>query len=214
MGSLAAIKNDNLVQLIDIKKTASSIYIIMEYCSGGNLKSYIEKNGTNMTLPEAEACRILNDILQGFRVLVSKSMVHRDIKRENILLSGGKWKIADFGFSKQLRDNEVRTSTLVGSPYFMAPQISGMEGDYTNKCDIWSLGVLLYNLLYGKFPWTGRDLYELSDNIRANPLAFPDTPAVSEKTKDIIKRMLQVEEADRIESVSYTHLTLPTIYSV
>eukprot|EP01017_Pseudomicrothorax_dubius_P007884 TRINITY_DN1252_c0_g1_i5.p1 TRINITY_DN1252_c0_g1~~TRINITY_DN1252_c0_g1_i5.p1 ORF type:complete len:298 (-),score=33.40 TRINITY_DN1252_c0_g1_i5:48-941(-) len=204
MSNLAVLKSPYLVQFYDVKRTPNSIYIIIEYCSGGNLKTYIEKNGVRGTLPETKACEILRDLVLGFRTLYDNKIVHRDIKPQNVLLSqDGKWKLSDFGYSKQLRDQQDRSNTLLGSLMFMAPQICGMEGEYTNKCDVWSLGILLYNMLYGAYPWKGKNNFELSDDIYLNPeVKFPEAPAVSQKTKDIIK------------PVSYTHLTLPTIYSV
>lgn len=87
--------------------------------------------------------------------LYKRSIIHRDLKPENILIHNGKAKIADFGFAKVIDFNkrdEAAVNTSVGTPYYMAPQIiSGQE--YSIKCDVWSLGIMLFQLIYGMVPF-------------------------------------------------------------
>jgi serine/threonine protein kinase len=78
--------------------------------------------------------------------------VHRDLKPANILVSKGTYKIADFGLAKYLQDESQLLKTRVGTPFYMAPQILKNER-YTSKCDIWSLGIIFYQLLFGTLPW-------------------------------------------------------------
>ena len=90
--------------------------------------------------------------------------MHRDFKLANILLHNGILKIADFGFSKILEGDESYTETMLGSPLNMAPEI--LEGkDYNSKCDIWSIGTVFYELLYGKPPYNASNIVELVKNI-------------------------------------------------
>lgn len=94
----------------------------------------------------------LIQILNGFGELVKNGIIHRDLKPENILIKDTSLKIADFGFAKNLENGSSILKTLVGTPAYMAPQIL-KEERYTYKCDIWSIGVLTYELVVGKVPW-------------------------------------------------------------
>lgn len=87
--------------------------------------------------------------------------------------------------------------TLLGSPLYMSPQI--LEGTkFSSKCDVWSVGLVFYEMLYGKTPWMGTSQLNLFHNIKEKPLAFPSDPVRSDKVKSLIKRMLQFREEDRI----------------
>ena len=85
----------------------------------------------------------------------------------------------------------------LGTPLYMSPQILAEEY-FSSKCDIWSLGMMFYELLYGRTPWTGKTPNELLDNIRKKPLEFPEQPPRSEIVKDMLRRMLVQTDEDRI----------------
>jgi len=92
--------------------------------------------------------------------LNEKNIVHRDLKPSNILINNGKIKLGDFGFCKLLTRNSNMTKTMVGSPIYMAPEI--LKGQkYDNRCDIWSLGVNFYELLFGTCPFEERTIKKL-----------------------------------------------------
>ena len=111
-------------------------------------------------MQEEDAKLFLVQIVEGFLELFNKGIVHRDLKPANILLKNGKIKIADFGFSKLIKNyNEVLVSCL-GTPAYTAPQVLKSE-NYSSKCDIWSLGVMLYFMVCGKLPWKADSQYEL-----------------------------------------------------
>lgn len=107
----------NIIRLYDLKKTTNNFYLIMEYCNEGDLSVYLKRT---RTLSEREAVGFLLQILNGFRTLVAKKVLHRDFKLANILKHNGQLKIADFGFSKLL-GGEDYASTVLGSPLHMAP---------------------------------------------------------------------------------------------
>ena len=98
---------------------------------------------------------IIKQVVKGYQELARNNTIHRDLKPANILISGGYFKICDFGFSKVIKDPSVSNKTCVGSPIYMAPQILDKK-DYSAKCDIWSLGIIFYELLHGNVPWTAR----------------------------------------------------------
>ena len=83
--------------------------------------------------------------------------MHRDLKPQNIMLSKGTWKIGDFGQAKRNITKNILNSTLVGTPGYMAPEVM-QKSNYSSKCDIWSIGVIYYQILHAKLPWNGRNL--------------------------------------------------------
>eukprot|EP01017_Pseudomicrothorax_dubius_P010929 TRINITY_DN13983_c0_g1_i1.p1 TRINITY_DN13983_c0_g1~~TRINITY_DN13983_c0_g1_i1.p1 ORF type:complete len:291 (-),score=39.13 TRINITY_DN13983_c0_g1_i1:28-900(-) len=190
-----------LVNLIDYELTGNNLYLAMEYCDGGNLESYISKNGLNGRLPEPKVREILNEMVSAFRILTKNGILHRDINLQNILLKGDQWKLSDLGLSKQLGQQEF-THSLVGTTFFACPQILtgvGLLTGYTNKCDIWSLGILLFRLLFGHFPWRGANEMDYTKSIMSKPLVIPSEPKISQDLLELIPKMLAIEEADRIE---------------
>ena len=96
---------------------------------------------------------IFKQICNGYKVLYQNKIIHRDIKPENILMHDGVYKIADFGFGRIVDSlDDISIKTILGSPIYTAPQILERQG-YSAKCDIWSLGVLLYQLLFFETPF-------------------------------------------------------------
>ena len=97
----------------------------------------------------------MKQIIKGYQELAMENTIHRDLKPANILINNGVFKICDFGFSKVNKDPLASLKTCVGSPIYMAPQILEKK-DYSAKCDIWSLGIIYYELLHGSVPWIAR----------------------------------------------------------
>ena len=97
----------------------------------------------------------MKQVVKGYQELARNNTIHRDLKPANILISQGMFKICDFGFSKVIKDPAMANKTCVGSPIYMAPQILDKK-DYSAKCDIWSLGIIFYELLHGNVPWAAR----------------------------------------------------------
>ena len=130
--------------------------------------------------------------MRGFRVLVDHSCIHRDIKPENILVKDGVYKLADFGFACK---NDVlgaeKMMDFCGTPIYMAPQLLFGE-PYSAKCDIWSLGLMLYEMVYGATPWPVRCIENYRKVLLKRPLAFPFNVKIGRETKDFLKRALVV----------------------
>jgi serine/threonine-protein kinase ULK2 len=190
---LRTCNNPNIIKLYDIKKTKNNIYLILEYCNEGDLMQFIKKKER---LTEDEAIELLVQILTAFKTLVKNNIMHRDFKLANILLHNGIIKIADFGFAKLL-GNDIFTNTMLGSPLNMAPEV--LEGtEYNNKADIWSIGTCFYELIYGRPPFTAKNIVELLQNIKNKPVYLSKSIVVSDITADVIRKMLIVNPKHRI----------------
>lgn len=216
---LRQIKGQHIVQLLDVKRTPNNLYIFTDYCDGGDLEKPMK---AKREFTEEEACSILKQIADAFvtldnlHIVNSKghtiTLMHRDIKPANILFHHGHIKVADFGFAKLIDDVDKDTKkahTLLGTPLYMAPQILNDE-NYSTKCDIWSSGVLFYEILFGKLPWTGHSVPNLYNNIKTKPLTFPKH--VSDEVKDLIAKMLKIRDEERISWKDiYNHPALANI---
>ena len=124
--------------------------------------------------------KFFRDILNGFRHLHSKGIVHRDLKPANLIMHDYTIKIADLGLSKCA--NYEMLESIVGTPMYMSPQIFEGQG-YTAKTDIWSLGVILYEMLYGRVPWKASSFNEYKHKIHNERVKFPTSPNVTKSTK-------------------------------
>lgn len=202
---LTRLKHENVVRLLDCKETPQSVYIVMEYCNGGDLADYLLQRGT---LSEDTIRLFTKQICGAMKALQSKGIIHRDLKPQNILLCHDEsitnpssnditLKIADFGFARFLQDG-VMAATLCGSPQFMAVEIL-LSKPYDCKADLWSIGTILYQCLTGKAPFQAsspralRSYYEKNPNLK--PRIPPDT---SEELTHLLVNLLKREPKDRI----------------
>jgi len=192
---LKSCDNPNIMKLYDMKKTANNFYLITEYCNEGDLGDYLKQK---KYLTEDEAVEYFLQILNGFKTLVKTNIMHRDFKLANILKHNGTVKIADFGFSKLLGKEGI-TGTMLGSPLNMAPEV--LDGAmYNNKADIWSIGTVFYELLFGRPPFLASNMIELMKTIKQKKLEIPrKINNISPEAEDVLKRMLTVDPNDRID---------------
>ena len=202
---LRLLQHPNIVQIKDIKKTQKNIYLIMEYCHLGDLDSYIEKYYYDRTLklyhvPEGVVRKILEQLFNGIRKMRENNIVHRDLKLANILVSKDfTVKIADFGFARFQADQQTLLQSYCGTPITMAPEILRKQV-YNEKCDIWSLGVIIYKMLVGKYPYfpQGGGLEDLLMEIEKKSFAFPQNIKISDDMKRVICRMLEKDIGKRV----------------
>ena len=183
----------NIVKLLDVFQTPNNIYIVTEFCNSGDLGELMKKK---KKFSETIALRIIQDILRGMQELSRHGITHRDLKPANIMINDGVFKLTDFGFAKKVDDVQDLMKSQVGTPLYMSPQIL-MHQPYTSKCDVWSFGLIFYELLYGETPWPAQNIIELINKIIKKPVIFPRHPLVSEPAKMFIKRCLILDEKDR-----------------
>ncbi|KAJ3700671.1 hypothetical protein LUZ61_004376 [Rhynchospora tenuis] len=186
----------NFIQHSD--SDAGKIFLILEYCPGGDLSSYIHRHGR---VPEPTAKHFMRQLASGLQVLRDNNVVHRDLKPQNILLSTNDdtaiLKIADFGFAKSLNPYSM-AETLCGSPLYMAPEVMQVQ-KYDAKADLWSLGVILYQLVTGRTPYNGANQIQLLQNIlKSNELTFPPDVTLSADCIDLCKKLLRRNPVERL----------------
>lgn len=151
-------------------------------------------------MPEEECVKYMKVMFQTICHMHAQKFAHRDIKFENIMLTkDNQIKLIDFGLAKRMKDQH-ELNDAVGTPYFVAPEI--LKGQHDIRCDLWSLGVLLYSFLSGKKPFDGEEMSDLLVKIKKGKFNFryPAFNNVSEDAKDLIRKLLKVEPDDRISA--------------
>ena len=185
---LKQLDNINIMKLHEVIKTDRFNYLIMEYIDGISLLEIIKKEKKHY-LEEKRALKIFMQIVKAIEYCQSKNICHRDIKLENILtLKDDIIKLIDFGFAVKTNKETFQT-LLCGSPSYMAPEIVKKEKYIAQYSDIWSLGVLLYSMLFGRFPFKGKTQEELFENIKKCEFEFPEEIEVSDEIKLLFKKI-------------------------
>lgn len=140
---------------------------------------------------------VFKQLIDAFQVLNKYNIMHRDLKPDNIFFNQGIVKLGDFGFCKSLEKANM-TKTMLGSPIYMAPEI--LRGEiYSTKADIWSLGVVLYEMVYGFCPFESTTIPKLIEVLKETELEFPAKEQISEELKRLLKRLLTKDPTKRIE---------------
>ncbi|KAM4532599.1 serine/threonine-protein kinase ULK1 isoform 1-T1 [Fundulus diaphanus] len=218
---LKELKHENIVALLDFQETPSSVYLVMEYCNGGDLADYLHSKGT---LSEDTIRVFLQQIAGAMKVLQTKGIIHRDLKPQNILLSyppGRKShsnntciKIADFGFARYLQSN-MMAATLCGSPMYMAPEVI-MSQNYDAKADLWSIGTIVFQCLTGKAPFQASSPQDLRLFYEKNKNLSPNIPReTSSHLRNLLLGLLQRNHKDRMDfDEFFTHPFLDASSSV
>ena len=205
------LKHLNIVEHFDsVEIDSNSFCTVLEFCNGPNLSSYLK---AHKTINEREAKMIVRQILSGLLFLNQKhdaKIIHYDLKPQNILFNNGIPKISDFGLCKVMNTDDTKlelTSQGVGTYYYLPPEcfIRDRENPIliSTKVDIWSLGVIFFEMLYGFRPF-GHNLSQeriLKDGImlKAHSVTFPNRPNVSEDTKEFIRKALEYHQEDRMD---------------
>ncbi|KAJ0974464.1 hypothetical protein J5N97_016429 [Dioscorea zingiberensis] len=197
---LRHVSHPNIVRFHHAILTEERIYLVLEYCDGGDLAAYIQRHGR---VSEAVARHFLRHLASGLQVLQANNLIHRDLKPQNLLLSSNGetpvLKIGDFGFARYLMPQGL-ADTLCGSPLYMAPEII-QNKKYDAKADLWSVGAILYQLVTGKPPFDGTNQFQLFQNIlNSGELKFPQDVLgdLHPDCVDLCKRLLRREPVERL----------------
>lgn len=196
---LMLLNHPKIIKLKEFFETRDKLYIVQEYCAGGNLSDVIRKEKKGGGLSEARIKNIFVQVLQAVGYLHSLNIVHRDIKSENILLKErctDEVRLLDFGLSRLMPRAEL-LMTSVGTLDYKAPEVC-MRRPYGTACDCWSLGVVLYEMLIGELPC----LFTSDESVVAfanDGVNFEGSKwdNVSESAKDLIRHLLVLEPEKR-----------------
>jgi len=204
---LKAVSHPNIVRHYDsVEIDSNSFCTVLEYCSGPDLANYLK---SQKVLTEREAKLIIRQILSALKFLNEndKKIIHYDLKPQNIMFHKGLIKISDFGLCKIMNEGETKvelTSQGVGTYWYLPPECFNLKyPQISTKVDVWSVGVIFYEILYGSKPFGNNMSQEriLKEGIMLNlkEVEFPVKPAVSAETKDFIERCLEYFQENRID---------------
>lgn len=206
---LLSLEHPNIIRCLGVKHFGQKRYLVMEYCEGKTLRHLLENNHHHRLSIE-QKLRIILDILDGLDYAHNEEIIHRDLKPENILLSvvsqGWKGKISDFGVAKIGReDSETNASIMgdTGSPAYMAPE--QFYGKYSYSSDLYSVGVILYEMIVGDRPFSGNPNEIMLGHLNKTPFFPEDLPLF---LKGILAKALQKLPQHRFTSASQMRETI------
>eukprot|EP00747_Dinoflagellata_sp_TGD_P137137 gnl/TRDRNA2_/TRDRNA2_175638_c1_seq1.p1 gnl/TRDRNA2_/TRDRNA2_175638_c1~~gnl/TRDRNA2_/TRDRNA2_175638_c1_seq1.p1 ORF type:complete len:493 (+),score=80.86 gnl/TRDRNA2_/TRDRNA2_175638_c1_seq1:48-1526(+) len=189
----------HIARLLDVYETDDSLYLVMECLSGGELLKRLQEKGS---FSEAHAADLAKQMLLVVSYLHGHNVVHRDLKLQNFLFEtegSDHLKLIDFGTSLIL-DQQLLMSSSSGTLGYMAPEVLDQTGLYTNKCDIWSLGVIIFNLLVGYMPFWGDRSQQLHMMRSQDPMKHGPQERwapISADAVDLVRKMLMVSQSQR-----------------
>jgi len=213
---LRTYQHPNIVCMHNVQKTDRHFYLILEYCGGGDVQGLIRTRKAGR-LTERLTRRLMRDLAAGLKFLWGQELIHRDIKPQNLLLTGAlpldeindpdatpeeeerrrqtnfpserfSLKIADFGFARHLQSASL-AGTLCGSPLYMAPEIL-QHHRYDAKADLWSVGTVLFEMIAGKPPFNGENHIDLLRNIQRKAVRLPPDVRVSKACVNLLRLLL------------------------
>ena len=208
--SASSLRHPNVVEMYDVGEDQGRYFIVMEYVAGRTLKGLIKKRGA---LNLSESIDIMLQLTSGIACAHDSYIIHRDIKPQNVMiLEDGRVKITDFGIAMALNNNELtQTNSVMGSVHYLPPEQASGSGS-TIKSDIYSLGILMFELLTGKVPFRGENAVEIAikhmkDQI---PSVCAINPVIPQSVENIILKSCAKNPKNRYETVGEMYEDLKT----
>ena len=188
------LNHKNIIKLHEVffDNDEKNIYLVIDYFQKGDFAKFL--NGK--ALKEKYAKKYMRQLVDGLKYLYQKQILHRDLKPQNILVTDeGNLVITDFGFARYT-DNEHMLNTLCGSPMYMAPEIM-LKKRYNNKSDLWSVGVIFFEILFGTTPYKAKNMIDLMTAIKKKPVSLPKNN-LSLDCRDLLLNLLRRDPEKRI----------------
>jgi serine/threonine protein kinase len=203
VGEIRVMKNcrfRSIVNFLDCYLRPNELWIVMEYMNGGQLTQIVEKT----VLDEGQMAAVTKECLEALQFLHNKNIIHRDVKSDNVLVGfDGSVKLTDFGFCAQLATTESLRTTMVGTPYWMSPEVI-KKLKYDRKVDIWSLGILLIEMIDGSPPYINEQPFRAMCKIamlEEPPSINPESQSrISRDAKNFLERCLTIDPKKRADT--------------
>lgn len=192
IGILRKLNHENIVLMFDAFETEKEFCVITEYAQG-ELFDILQDDHR---LPESTVQQIAKQLVKALHYLHSHRIIHRDMKPQNVLIgSNGRVKLCDFGFARAMSSNTIVLTSIKGTPLYMSPELV-KEQPYDTTSDLWSLGVILYELFVGQPPFYTNSIYSLINLIVKDPVKYPSD--MSREFKSFLQGLLQKNPAKRL----------------
>jgi NIMA (never in mitosis gene a)-related kinase len=195
---LKKLDHPNIIKFKEVfiqRKPNEALNIVTEFADGGDLSQKIEQQ-KKKPFPESQILDYITQICLALQHIHKKKIIHRDLKSGNVfLMKSGLVKLGDFGIAKGLKSTWEKAKTMVGTPYYLSPEIINSK-PYDSKCDIWALGILLYELMTFKMPFNAVSLPLLSIKINRG-VYQPPPDTYSSEIRDLLKKCLTLDPEER-----------------
>eukprot|EP01066_Platyproteum_vivax_P012218 Platyproteum_vivax@DN5551_c0_g1_i1.p1 len=204
MEILLSLDHPNILRAFDYYEDYANIYLITEEARGGELFEVIQstyKNGGKLT--EAWIAHVMRQVLDSIIYAHQCRLMHKDLKPQNVLLDGEgdhpHVVVIDWGLAEMMSSPDGRSHKAAGTPHYMAPEV--YKQNFGCKCDVWSCGVIMFQLLSGKVPFSGSTIKALMESIISKPIPWDMLGNVSPEVTDLLKQMMVHDEAKRLSPI-------------